>query len=68
MDIEWEDSDVICRCSGTTAGQIKSYFAKGLDDMDSLSRASGACSGCGGCESDVAALLNGLAAGRANSP
>jgi NAD(P)H-nitrite reductase large subunit len=49
--------DIVCRCSGTTAEQIKRYVAKGGSDLDGLSRATGACSGCGGCDADVLALL-----------
>ena len=49
--------DVICRCSGTTAGQIRRLIDQGVDDLDSLSRATGACSGCGACDTDILDLL-----------
>jgi bacterioferritin-associated ferredoxin len=49
--------DVICGCSGTTAGQIKRLIDKGVDDFDEISRATGACSGCGACDTDILALL-----------
>jgi bacterioferritin-associated ferredoxin len=49
--------DIICRCSGTTTGQIKRLIDKGVDDLESLSRATGACSGCGACDTNILALL-----------
>ncbi|QXP86076.1 (2Fe-2S)-binding protein [Methylococcus sp. Mc7] len=49
--------DVICRCSGTTAQQIRRQFDKGVTDIDGISRATGACSGCGACDTDIMALL-----------
>ncbi|MDF9393790.1 (2Fe-2S)-binding protein [Methylococcus sp. BF19-07] len=52
-----ERHDVICRCSGTTAWQIRRQFDKGLTDIDGISRATGACSGCGACDADIMALL-----------
>jgi bacterioferritin-associated ferredoxin len=48
---------MICRCSGTTTGHIKRLIDKGVDDLDSISRATGACSGCGACDTDILALL-----------
>lgn len=54
-----EAQTVICRCSGTTTGQIKRLVDKGVVDLDGISRATGACSGCGGCESDIVSLLAG---------
>ncbi|WP_317134004.1 (2Fe-2S)-binding protein [Methylococcus mesophilus] len=52
-----ERHDVICRCSGTTAQQIRRQFDKGVIDIDGISRATGACSGCGACDTDIMALL-----------
>lgn len=52
--------EVMCHCSGTTRGEIKSLFEQGLD-MDAISRWTGAISGCGGCEWDIAQFLNDLA-------
>ncbi len=49
--------DIICRCSGTTTGQIKKHIDMGVDDLESLSRATGACSGCGACDTDILALI-----------
>ena len=49
--------EVMCHCSGTTRGEIKSLVAQGLD-MDGISRRTGALSGCGGCEWDIAEMLN----------
>ena len=51
-------SNIICRCSGTTIGQIKKQIDKGVDDLESLSRATGACSGCGACDADIMALID----------
>jgi bacterioferritin-associated ferredoxin len=53
--------DVACRCSGTTQAQIKRLAARGVGDLESLSRATGACSGCGACDADILALLAELA-------
>jgi bacterioferritin-associated ferredoxin len=52
-----ERHDVICRCSGTSARQIRRQFDKGVTDIDGISRATGACSGCGACDTDIMALL-----------
>lgn len=49
--------DVVCRCSGTTAAQIKRLVDRGVTDLDGLSRATGACSGCGSCDCDILALV-----------
>ena len=49
--------DVVCRCSGTTAAQIKRLVDSGVTDLDGLSRATGACSGCGSCDYDILALV-----------
>jgi bacterioferritin-associated ferredoxin len=49
--------DIICRCSGTTTKQIRRLIDNGVDDLESLSRATGACSGCGACDTDILALL-----------
>ncbi|CAI8720390.1 (2Fe-2S)-binding protein [Methylocaldum szegediense] len=59
MTIDYPDQkkDVICRCSGTTTAQIKRLVDKGVNDLESLSRATGACSGCGACDTDIMALL-----------
>ncbi|MVF24549.1 MULTISPECIES: (2Fe-2S)-binding protein [unclassified Methylocaldum] len=59
MTIDYPDQKkgVICRCSGTTTGQIRRLVDKCVNDLDSLSRATGACSGCGACDSDILALL-----------
>ena len=50
-------NDIICRCSGTTTGQIKKYIDRGVNDLESLSQATGACSGCGACDTDILALI-----------
>jgi len=49
--------DLMCRCSGTTTGQIKRLVDKGVDDLEEISRATGACSGCGACDVDILALV-----------
>ena len=54
--------DIICRCSGTTIGQIKKHIDNGVDDLESLSNATGACSGCGACDTDILALITEYAA------
>lgn len=53
----YADDEEICRCSGTTAAQIKAYIEKGITNLESVSRATGACSGCGSCETAVTELL-----------
>lgn len=50
-------TDIICRCSGTTADQLRKLVAKGVDDLEGLSKATGACSGCGACDTDILELL-----------
>lgn len=52
--------EVMCKCSGTTRGNIQSLFEQGMD-MDAISRWTGALSGCGGCEWDIAQFLIDLA-------
>lgn len=52
--------EVICVCSGTTRGDIRSLFEQGLS-LDAISRHTGALSGCGGCEWDIADWLGLLA-------
>ncbi|QSA97635.1 (2Fe-2S)-binding protein [Methylococcus sp. EFPC2] len=49
--------DIICRCSGTTTAQIMRLIDTGIDDLESISRATGACSGCGACDTDVLAFI-----------
>ena len=53
------DDEVMCLCSGTTRGQIKTLVEQGKD-IDAISRWTGALSGCAGCESDVAELVKEL--------
>ncbi len=52
--------EILCPCSGTTKGQIKSLFEQGKD-IDAISRWTGAISGCGGCEWDITEYLELLA-------
>jgi len=52
--------NIVCRCSGTTQEQISKLVEHGIDDLESLSRATGACSGCGACDTDIMALLTRL--------
>lgn len=52
--------DILCTCSGTTRGEVKSLFEQGKD-MDAISRWTGAISGCGGCEWEIADYLKFLA-------
>jgi bacterioferritin-associated ferredoxin len=51
------DQEIVCQCSGTTTAQIERLVARGVRDLDGVSRATGACSGCGGCDYDVERLL-----------
>ncbi len=57
---ELQDDDIICDCSGTTCGKIKSMVAEGIVDSDTISRKTGALSGCGSCEWDLEELLDKL--------
>ena len=52
------EKDIICRCSGTTTGQIKKHIDKGVNNLESLSHATGACSGCGACDTDIMAMID----------
>jgi bacterioferritin-associated ferredoxin len=56
-DIELNDKDFICYCSGTTKEKIKELIDKGIDDLDSISKLTGACAGCGSCEEAVSELI-----------
>jgi bacterioferritin-associated ferredoxin len=56
-DIDLNDKDFICYCSGTTKEKIKALIDKGIDDLDSLSKLTGACAGCGSCETAVPELI-----------
>lgn len=52
--------EVMCECSGTTRGKIKTLFEQGMD-IEAISQWTGVNSGCGGCEWDIAKFLNDLA-------
>lgn len=52
--------EIICECSGTTVAGIERLLARGIRDLEGVSRATGACSGCGGCEYEVERLLTAL--------
>jgi bacterioferritin-associated ferredoxin len=49
--------DLICTCSGTTKTQVLELIAKGINNLDRISRITGACSGCGACDTDILKLL-----------
>ncbi|GAB4240982.1 MAG: hypothetical protein Kow0032_28940 [Methyloligellaceae bacterium] len=59
MNEEFSDDDILCPCSGTRRGQIRTYFLLGLD-IDAISRKTGILTGCGGCEWDIAEYLKTL--------
>ncbi|MEF3076787.1 (2Fe-2S)-binding protein [Methylobacter sp. Wu1] len=56
-DIDLNDKDFICYCSGTTKEKIKELINNGIDDLDSISKLTGACAGCGSCETAVSELI-----------
>lgn len=56
-EINTNDDEVICYCSGTTRQQLIDLIKQGTDNLDRLSRITGACSGCGGCEYEITQLL-----------
>lgn len=56
------DDEVMCVCSGTTRGEIRTLFFQGKD-RDAISRWTSALSGCGGCEWDIESYLGELAEG-----
>jgi NAD(P)H-nitrite reductase large subunit len=58
----FNDDDIICDCSGTTCGKIKSLVEAGIVDTDTISRKTGAISGCGSCDWDIEKLLDNLVA------
>lgn len=60
VDHQQTADEILCPCSGTTKGQIKSLFEQGKD-IDAISRWTGAISGCGGCEWDITEYLELLA-------
>ena len=49
-------NEVICPCSGTTKGKIKSLVEAGFD-LEVISRKTGALTGCSGCEWEIAEFL-----------
>ena len=49
-------NEVICPCSGTTKGKIKSLVEAGFD-LEAISRKTGALTGCSGCEWELAEFL-----------
>ena len=51
--------EVICPCSGTTKGKIKSLIEAGFD-LDAISRKTGALTGCSGCEWEIAEFIKDL--------
>jgi len=53
------EDEVMCQCSGTRKGNIRTLFEQGMD-IDAISRWTGALSGCGGCEWDIAEFLQEL--------
>jgi NAD(P)H-nitrite reductase large subunit len=59
---EFNDDAIVCDCSGTTCGKIKSLVDDGVIDSDTISRKTGAISGCGSCEWDIEELLDKLVA------
>lgn len=50
---------VMCHCSGTKRGHIKSLYEQGMD-IEAITRWTGALSGCGGCEWDIGDFLKEL--------
>lgn len=52
-----DDQDIICPCSGTRVGRIRTRFQDGLRSLEQLADATGVCTGCAGCECDVASLI-----------
>ncbi|EMR12311.1 NAD(P)H-nitrite reductase [Methylophaga lonarensis MPL] len=53
--VEFDDDpeEILCHCSGTTRGKIKSLVDKGADSIDKVGKATGASFGCGACDYDV---------------
>lgn len=54
---EGRGQEIICECSGTTVAGVERVFARGIRDLEGVSRATGACSGCGGCDYEVERVL-----------
>ena len=52
-------NEVICPCSGTTKGKIKSLVETGFD-LEAISRKTGVLTGCSGCEWEVAEFVKEL--------
>ncbi|MGY6274407.1 (2Fe-2S)-binding protein [Methylomonas sp. MgM2] len=51
------ESDVVCRCAGTSVEQIQALIDDGVTELERISRVTGACSGCGGCEFEIREML-----------
>ena len=62
---DYAADEVMCQCSGTTRGEIKKYFERGMN-MEEISQWTGALSGCGGCDWDIADFLAHLVDQREN--
>ena len=59
-NIEEEDENIVCHCTGTSQNKIKNLFTEGWTSFDAMAERSGVCSGCGGCEDAVRDLINDL--------
>ena len=51
--------EIICPCSGTTKGKIKSLVEAGFD-LEAISRKTGALTGCSGCEWELTEFVKEL--------
>ena len=59
MNNKHDLDEIICPCSGTTKGKIKSLVESGFD-LEAISRKTGALTGCSGCEWEIAEFVKEL--------
>ncbi|WP_417218478.1 FAD-dependent oxidoreductase [Arthrobacter sp.] len=52
-----EDSDVLCRCSGATFGEVQRACDSGCSSVDAVGSACRAGTGCGGCRTVIEEML-----------
>ncbi len=55
-EIDEEESEIICDCTGTTKEKVIS-LVKQKADLDKISSATGATTGCGSCDVDIVNLI-----------
>ena len=61
------DRDLVCRCMGVRAGQVRACIRQGNTTLEALEAKLGVMSDCGFCEYKIKRLLEEELAGTANT-